>query len=226
MDEQMKNDLTPNDINKIEYTLLWITNNVQMRIGVNTYTHSKKERSSYYREVKYYNNTQQKDAINILLSPEPYLSITQLSAKNGYKADIKLNFQMAMVFKNSLQSLYNLLYNKYDEFYCKVGDKYLVKKKMKNIEINTMFGGYILLGPDIVEFSNGTHTGGVRIFLGDVNNSIVVPLNIIEVMYQTIESIDFFSYALQLLQLTCRPEFGSNRFTVGEKKGNNNYFHK
>ena len=227
MDDKTIPDLTINDINKIEYNLLWITNNVQMRIGVNTYNYSKKSnRSSYYKEIRYYNSSQQKDVINVQLNPETYISIDQLTSKNGYKADIRLNFQMSMYLKDALETLYNLLNSKYDEFYGKVDNRYIIKKKIRQIEVQTMFGGYILLSPDIVEFPNGECTGGVRIVLSDVNNSIVVPLSTIQTMYQILGSIDFFSYGLQMLQLVCRPAFGSNGFTFNEKKSTGGYFHK
>lgn len=226
MEEKVSPEVTINDINKIETILFWITNNVQLKIGVNTYTSTKKNRTSYYKEIQYFNNNVQKDLINVQLTPDVYIAISQLKEVNGFKADIKLNFQMTMFLKQALETLFNLLNSKYHEFYGKVGESYMVKKKIRQIEIQTMFGGYILLSPDIVEFPNDKYTGGVRIVLSDVNNSIVVPLSTIQTMYQILGNIDFFSYGLQMLNLACQPEFGNNRIKVGEKKGNGGYFHK
>ena len=230
MEEEVQELTAFNDVNKIEYVLLWLTNNVQLRIGVNTYTITKKfGRTSYYKEIQYFNNQYQRDVVNVQMNPETYLSINQLTDKNGYKADIKMNFQMAMTLRTSLETLYNVLNERYNEFYAKVDDdKYIVTKRINPLEINTMFGQKILLYPDIVEFSNGEFTGGVRIVLGDPNNSIVVPLSTIQTMYECIASLDFFSYGLHLLQLACQPQFGSNRIIVGEKKqsAGGRYFHK
>ena len=226
MEENVVPEITINDINKIETLLFWITNNVQLKIGVNTYTSTKKNRTSYYKEIQYFNNTVQKDLINVQLTPDVYIGISQIKEVNGFKADIKLNFQMTMFLKQALETIFNLLNSKYDEFYGKVGESYIVKKKIRQIEISTMFGGFILLSPDIVEFPNGECTGGVRMVLSDVNNSIVVPLSTIQTMYQILGNIDFFSYGLQMLNLVYQPEFGSNRIKVGEKKGNGGYFHK
>ena len=94
MEEKVVPEITINDINKIETLLFWITNNVQLKIGVNTYTSTKKNRTSYYKEIQYFNNTVQKDLINVQLTPDVYIGISQIKEVNGFKADIKLNFQM------------------------------------------------------------------------------------------------------------------------------------
>jgi hypothetical protein len=227
--EETTQELTPlNNINKIEYTLLWLTNNVQLRIGVHPYNVSKKHgRSSYYREVQYFNKQFQQDFVNVQLSPETYLALCQISEKNGYKADIKMNFQMAMTFRTSLETLYNVLNAKYNEFYAKVDDEHCaVIKRITPLEMKTMYGAPLILYPDIVNYENGS-TGGVRIVMGDPNNSIVVPLDTIQSMYQCIASIDFFSYGLQMVQLACQPKFGDNRYVMDDKKPRRkSYFHK
>jgi hypothetical protein len=227
--EETTQELAPlNNINKIEYTLLWLTNNVQLRIGVHPYNVSKKHgRSSYYREVQYFNKQFQQDFVNVQLSPETYLALCQISEKNGYKADIKMNFQMAMTFRTSLETLYNVLNAKYNEFYAKVDDEHCaVIKRITPLEMKTMYGAPLILYPDIVNYENGS-TGVVRIVMGDPNNSIVVPLDTIQSMYQCIASIDFFSYGLQMVQLACQPKFGDNRYVMDDKKPRRkSYFHK
>nr|DAE82596.1 MAG TPA: hypothetical protein [Caudoviricetes sp.] len=241
-------DVEFDDINKISSTIIWLDINTIVRINANMWNTSKRYgRSSYHKEIRYYNEKVEKQLVNINLDIDSYMTIENLkpNEKTHEKAFIKLRTADLYLFRNALISMYTLLEKDYSSIFKIKGGKPVVQN-IKPVEVNcsNIVGTYMVLTPDVIESKDGKVKGGIRINLSSTTNFVLMDMTKLLELKEILNTINLPMYGQMLINYVGRPKLGYNLIQVGDagegegvsspvkgrtladlmKKGNNNQF--
>lgn len=207
------------DINKISSTIFWFGPNTVLRINAALWTNSAKYgRRSYHREVRYYNEKVGKQLVNINLDIDAYATIEQLKPTDkSEKAFIKLRSSDIFTLRTAVETMYRLLDKEFTNLFKMKNGKPVIAKKIKPIELscsNAM--NYLVFSPDIIEAKNNSCKGGIRLNLSSNTNYILMDMNKLLELRETLNLINLPMYGQMLINYIGRPNFGTNLFQFGD----------
>ena len=216
-------DIEFDDINKISSTIMWLDTNTVVKINANMWNTSKRYgRSSYHKEIRYYNDKADKQLVNINLDIDSYMTIENLkpNEKTHEKAFIKLRTADLYLFRNAVISTYALLEKDYNSIF-KIKDGKPIVQNIKPIEVNcsNIMGTYMVLTPDIVETKDGKVKGGVRLNLSSTTNYALLDMNRLVELRELLNTINLPMYGQMLINYVGRPKLGYNLIQVGDAGG-------
>lgn len=206
------------DIAKISSVLMWLDKRTQLSIMTTLWNNSKKKgRTSYHKEVRYYNESAGKQVVNITLEFKTYVIISQInSGENGEKCYLSMGIPEVYMLINALDSMYNILSTQYKSIFKSKNGSPFIDKKIKPVEINlsSVSNSYLVLTPDFITYRNGESAGGLRINLSSSTNYVILNLrDLIDIKEKLKTDIPLHGQAM--VNYIGRPEFGYNMYQVG-----------
>ena len=216
------------DFESITADIMWLDKNTRLLTKTKVFNKAKGGRSLYHSEVRYYNPNSNSERVNINISLNTTCNIKQFKEINGYKSEIVMKTIHVYKLWNSLISLHELIITKYDEIFGKDNNTMVLLKRLKPIQVDCMFGGYILMEPCIIPGENPD--GGIRLCLDSVDNSIFLDLDKALEMAIELKHLRLHEIGMQQIRELDSRALGYNSMNINELSGGATkkkpYFHQ
>lgn len=194
------------DYDKISDDLCWLGNKCIVRMVVKLASKGKDgTRYHFHKEFKYQSSYINKpELITIRRSFEYYISIDHLESKEN----IIITIRDILLLRMKISEVFNWFFDK--TFAMKNG-KMIILEKKKPVFVDGLLGGKFLSFEPIVYIDfEDKQSKGVRITLNNPDSYVDVPVNIFSGFVYSINSVDMFTAAQNLINYIGHPDFGTN----------------
>lgn len=205
---------------RITDDIYWIGLNTILRLNVTLAKRSDDgSRIGYHSEYTY--NTDKYTNINRVATMrrrfDYYLSIeNNKSDSNGYKEFIMIRVQDIYYFRDKLNNITKWFYDKeFENIYAYKGTELFVLGRVFEV-IELMGGKWIRIEPTIIYNDSKQGKEGLRIYLSNENNFVDIEIDRFMGLVYTINSIDMFTCAQNLINYLGRPAYGTNNYQFAE----------
>ena len=227
MEENLSAPVEWQDYESVSMDITWFDNNTKVMVKQKLYNNKKgaNSRSLYHSELKYTNPNTGNAGINVNITLNTVCIIKQFREVNGYKADIHMKSVHLYKLYSAIESMYNLISENYDKMFGKNENSIVLLKKLKPIQVDCLFGSFILVEPAVIPGDNPT--GGIRICLDSVENTILMDLDKALEMIVELKNIRLHELGLQLVREMESRATGCNRLDMKrDSKPRGGYFHQ
>ena len=206
--------------NKIEDTMIFLGKNTVLKMNLNLYQKSEKMgRSSYHKEIMYFNETIGEKVVNIKRSFDFFMSIENLKPVNGEKQFIMIRQEDIWLFRKVLHKVHEFFSENFAEIFTKRGKSVNIDPNIKPIEYNGLpMNKYLIFTPDVTETISGQTIGCIRMNLSSPTNYVLMSLNKLSGLLESINNADMYLYAQNMSTYMGRPIFGSGLFDMTSRQ--------
>lgn len=196
--------------------------NVVLKFNVSLSKSSNGTRYHFHKEFEYPSRSDDiPSLVTIRRSFDYYLSIESTQKdSNGNKIFIRIGPAEFLMFKKGLEIAVSWFNDsKYKNLYAKNKGELIMLPPIPDYTISNLpMGKYIELAPTIVEkgMANDDKFPGVRLVLGDSNDVVNMTLEKFMGLYYIVSTFNMYQCAIELINYLERPEFGTNRITLGQ----------
>lgn len=212
-------DIEFDDIGKISSVIMWLPQMTQVEIVSSLWNTSKKRgRTSYHKEVRYFNEAANKQLVNITLEFDTYVVINQIRpTSTGEKVFLMLHIPEIFILVNALDTMYSMITKDFNKIFQRKNGRAFIGKKLAPIEItlSKISNSYLILSPDIIEERNGDFVGGIRINLSSSTNYVIINMRQVIELKEKLKT-DVLVHGQAMINYIGRPEFGYNLYQIGD----------
>lgn len=209
-------------IDKISDDVFAIGPNVILRFNVSLSKTSNGNRYHFHKEYEYPSRgiTGQPTLVTIKRSFDFYLSIENMQKdQNGNKVFIRIGPSEFMLFKKGLEEAISWFTDsKYSNLFAVDKGNLILMPPFPEYRIPSLpMQKYIEILPVIIDkgIANADKEPGVRLVLGDPSATVDINLDRLMGLYYIISCFNMYEAALGIVNYLQRPEFGTNRFSIG-----------
>lgn len=209
-------------IDKISDDVFAIGPNVILRFNVSLSKISNGNRYHFHKEYEYPSKgiSGQPTLVTIKRSFDFYLSIENMQKdQNGNKVFIRIGPSEYMLFKKGLEEAISWFTDsKYRNLFAYDKGHLIVMAPIPEYKISSLpMQKYIEMYPVVIDkgLANADKEPGVRFVLGDPSATIDINLDRLMGLHYIISCFNMYEAALSIVNYLQRPEFGTNRFSIG-----------
>lgn len=211
-------------IDKISDDVYAIGPNVILKFNVSLSKISNGKRHHFHKEYEYPTKgiSEYHSLVTLKRSFDYYLSIENMQKDNfGNKAFIRIGVQEYILFKRALEvALSWFTDSKYSNLFVNDNGKLRLVAPIPDFKISKLpMQKYIEFIPIIIDYgiSNADKEPGVRIILSDPSSYVDINVDRLMGLYYIISCFNMYQSAITMINYIERPEFGTNRFVMGNE---------